>query len=166
MGRFIRFLVLAVLAGSLSSCSLFLEETPSAKPRRTPMPVKECYGQLLDRRQEPAVLESLKGMEFWCEGPVSRVNRGSFQFHVKAVRLVDTVLQLKPPDDQYLDCQADAKAQLEYLHIGDHVVFKGKLDSAFPDRAKWMSFFGRSYKVKFAECLILPQGGAQKPKPR
>ena len=157
MGRFLRFLVLAVLAGSLTSCSLLFDETPSAKPRRAPIPVTECYGQLLVMREKPAVLESLKGMEFWCEGPVSRIKRGSFQFHVRAVQLEDTLLQFRLPEDRYLDCQADANEQLEYLHVGDHVVFKAKLDTAFPNRAKWMPLFGRSYKVKFKDCLILPK---------
>ena len=156
MGRFLRFLVLAVLAGSLTSCSLLFDEVPSAKPKRTPIPVKECYGQLLVIREQPAVLESLRGKEFWCEGPVSRIERGRFQFHLEVVQIEDTLLQLKPPDDQYLDCEADANEQLEYLHVGDHVVFKGKLDTAFPNRVTRMPFFGRSYKVEFTDCLILP----------
>ena len=157
MGRFLRFLVLALMPSLLTSCLPFLDDTPSTKPKRTPMPVEECYEQLLDRREKPAVLESLKGMEFWCEGAVSKIDRGSFQFHVNAVQLEDALLQLKLPEDQYLDCQAVANEQLEYLQIGERVVFKGRLDTAFPNRAIGMSFLGRSYAVKFRECLVIPQ---------
>jgi len=157
MGRFLRFLVLALMPSLLTSCLLFPDVTPSTKPKLTPLPVEECYARLLDRREKPAVLESLKGMEFWCEGAVSKIERGSFQFHVNAVRLEEALLQLKLPEDQYLDCQAAANEQLEYLQAGEHVIFKGKLDTAFPNRAIGTSFFGRSYAVKFRECLVIPQ---------
>ena len=135
------------------------DDTPSTKPKRTPIPVEECYGQLLDRREKPTVLESLKGREFWCEGAVSKIKRGSFQFHVNAVQLEEALLQLKSPEDQYLDCRAVANEQLEYLQVGERVVFRGRLDTAFPNRATGMSFFGRSYAVKFTECLVFPQKG-------
>lgn len=157
MERFLKFLVLALMPSLLTSCSLLSDETPSTKPKRTPIPVEECYKQLLDRREKPAVLESLKGREFWCEGVVSKVEKESFQFHIKVVRLEEALLQLEWPGDQYVDCQAATKERLQYLQVGERVVFKGKLNKAFSNWAMGTSFFGRSYAVEFTECLVFLQ---------
>lgn len=157
MGRFLRFLVLALMPSLLTSCSLFFDETPSTKTKGTPIPVEQCYEHLLDRREKPGVLESLKGTEFWCEGPVSKIEKGRFQFHIKAVRLEEALMQLEWPGDQYVDCHAATKERLQYLQVGERVVFKGKLNKAFPNWAIGTSFFGRSYAVEFTECLVFPR---------
>ena len=82
----VKLLVMMAIATTLivvlTSCSFFNREAPVLKQKRTPAPVEDCYGLVLNGRDKPEVLGALKGREFWCEGKISKRMAGGVQFNI------------------------------------------------------------------------------------
>ncbi len=140
--------ILATLSVLTVSCGLTIGPRPAPTPTPTPMPVELCYDLLQKQRDlNVARLEAMEGMEFRCEGVITKIEEdGRVQFHISRPDFAE---------DQYVECEFSRIEEVRRLKQGAFVAFKGILAEAFPNRIPFVGHAGKNSAVKFKDCIVI-----------